>query len=73
MSCYFRHMKEVLAEAGIEVTPANRKEIDRAFHQIVGATYKECPEAWKKLKAELAAGGSQRHDLAKRLRELLQP
>ncbi len=43
MSCYFRHLKDIFAEAGIEVTKANRKELDRAFHDIVGVVYKDCP------------------------------
>jgi hypothetical protein len=54
MSCYFRHLNTLFAEAGIEVTPANREEIDRAFHEIMGETYKECPATWRKLKLELA-------------------
>ena len=33
MSCYLRHMKDILEEAGIEVTPANKKQIDQAIHQ----------------------------------------
>ena len=33
MSCYFRQLKDILAEAGVEVTPGNRKEIDRAIHK----------------------------------------
>jgi hypothetical protein len=53
MSCYFRHLKDVLAEAGIDVTPANRKEVDRFLHEIVGATYKDCPGAWKNLKSQM--------------------
>jgi hypothetical protein len=50
MSCYLRHLKGILGEAGIEVTPANRKQVDRAIHQIAGTTYKDCPETWKRLK-----------------------
>lgn len=53
MSCYFRHMKNILDESSIEVTPSNKKEVDRAFHQIVGVTYKDCPATWKRLKQEL--------------------
>ena len=30
MSCYFRHMEGILAEAGIIVTKENKKDIDRA-------------------------------------------
>ena len=47
-------MKSVLDEAGIEVTPGNKKELDQAFHQIVGVTYKDCPTTWKRLKREEA-------------------
>jgi hypothetical protein len=54
MSCYFRHLKDVLAEAGIEVTPANEKDVDRALHEIVGVARKDCPGAWKKLKQQMA-------------------
>ena len=54
MSCYFRHLNNLFAEAGIQVTPANKKEIDRTIHQIMGVTYKECPATWRKLKLELA-------------------
>ena len=55
MSCYFRHMKDVLAEAGIEVTPANKRRIDQALHQIAVVAYKDCPAVWKRLKQELAS------------------
>lgn len=52
MSCYLSHLKDILAEANIEVTPENRKQIDQTFHKIVGVGYKECPATWKKLKQE---------------------
>jgi hypothetical protein len=71
MSCYFRHMMEVLAEAGIEVTPTNVKAVDRAFHHIAGVPYKDCPASWKALKQILAAGESSRQDLARQLREAM--
>lgn len=53
MSCYLKHLKGFLVDAGIEVTTANRKEIDRAFHQIFDVQYKDCSSTWKKIKAEL--------------------
>ena len=68
MSCYFRHMKDVLAEAGIEVTSANKKVIDQALHQIVGVAYKDCPNAWKELKRELAGDEQKRRELIHKLR-----
>jgi hypothetical protein len=69
MSCYFRHLKDILAEADIEVTPGNRKEIDRAIHKIVGVEYKNCPVAWRALKQQIMGDEQKRRDFAKKLRE----
>jgi len=43
MSCYFRHMKEILEEVGVEVTKENKKEVDGIIHRVVGVGYKNCP------------------------------
>ena len=55
MTCYFRHLKETFAELGVEVTPENKQEIDRAIHKLVGVNYKNCSEAWKEIKKRRAA------------------
>lgn len=54
ISCYFRHLKEIFAEAGIEVNSTNRKEIDQVIHRLVDTDYKDCPGTWKKIKVEIA-------------------
>ncbi len=54
MTCYFRHMKAIFDEVGIEITQENKKDIDRIIHGIVGVTYKDCPSTWKAVKARLA-------------------
>jgi len=72
MSCYFRHIKDIMTEAGIEVTPENKKHVDKAIHQIVGIDYKDCPATWKTLKQHLA-DESARHDFAKNLRNAGRP
>ena len=64
-------MKNVLDEAGIEVTPQNKKEIDRALHQIVGTTYKDCPATWKSLKQELTGDEQKRRDLIQKLQRAI--
>ncbi len=53
MSCYFRHMKDVLEEAGIEVTRENKKDIDRIIHGLVDVEYKNCPPTWKAVKEHI--------------------
>jgi hypothetical protein len=70
MSCYFRHLKDVLAEAGIDVTPDNKKDVDRALHEIVGAEYKDCPNAWKNVKRQMI-NEADRAALVKKLRKAL--
>jgi hypothetical protein len=55
MTCYFRHLKETFAELGVEVTPGNKQEIDRAIHKLVGVNYKNCSKTWKEIKKRRAA------------------
>ena len=69
MSCYLRHMKDVLSEAGIEVTVANKKQVDQALHRIVGVTYKDCPAAWKALKNEILTDEVKTRELVETLRD----
>ncbi len=71
MSCYFRHLKDILAEAGVELTPGNRKEIDRAIHELVGVEYKDCPAAWKTLKQQIIGDEQKRRDFINKLREAM--
>jgi hypothetical protein len=60
MSCYFRHMKDVLDEVGVEVTPKNKKAVDRVIHELVDIEYKDCSPAWKEVKGRLRADPSAR-------------
>ncbi|MEE8373574.1 MAG: hypothetical protein V3R87_07650 [Dehalococcoidia bacterium] len=72
MSCYFRHLKPVFDEAGITVTPDNRKRIDQVIHQLVQVDYKECPSAWKALKQQVLADDRKRQEFLGRLRDGMQ-
>lgn len=68
MSCYFRHLKDILEEAHIVVSPQNKKQIDEAFHKIVGVDYKECPATQKKLKQEWLNDENKRKELVEKLK-----
>ena len=72
MSCYFRHIKDILDEAGIVITPENKKQIDRAIHQAVGVAYKNCPTTWKKIKEDIKDDREKRHALIKQLQIAIQ-
>ena len=54
MSCYFRHLQSLFTEAGIKISPENKKEVDKAIHHIVNISYKNCPATWKAIKAGTA-------------------
>jgi predicted Fe-Mo cluster-binding NifX family protein len=54
MTCYFRHLQGIFEEAGIEVTEANKREVDKVIHEILGVKYKNCPAAWKEVKKRIA-------------------
>jgi len=71
MSCYFRHIKDILNEAGIEVTSSNKKQLDRAIHDIVGVPYKHCPTAWRKLKEQIVGDEKKSKDLVEKLKDAL--
>jgi len=71
VSCYLRHLKDIIEGAGIEVTSANRKQVDQVIHQIVGVTYKNCPETWKKLKQQLTGDEQKRQEFISQLKMAL--
>jgi ribosomal protein L17 len=62
MSCYFRHMEGIFAEAGIQVTKENKKELDRVLHELVDVKYKSCSATWSRIK-ELRADEVSRRKL----------
>ena len=68
MSCYFRYMKDILDEAGIVVTPANRKQVDQAVHQAVGVAYKDCPTTWRKVRQDITGDENKRRALIEQIK-----
>jgi len=68
MSCYFRHIKDIFDEIDIEISPSNKKKVDQLIHDIVGAEYKNCSEAWSKLK-ELKSSDALRAEFIEKLKK----
>ncbi len=69
MSCYFRHLKEELAQAGITVTAENRKAVDQAIHALMAVEYKNCPPTWKAVKERINADPEIRQAFVKALKQ----
>jgi len=63
-------MEDIFSQAGINITKDNKKDIDRAIHKIVEIDYKNCSDAWKKIK-EIIKGNDEtkKAELIKRIRE----
>lgn len=68
VSCYLRHMKDVLDEAGVVVTSANRQQVDQAVHQAVGVAYKNCPVTWRKVKQDISGDEAKRRALVEQIK-----
>ena len=71
MSCYFRHMKEILEEAGVEVTKENKKDIDRIIHGLVDVEYKNCSPTWKAVKEQIKIDDKTKNHFIKMLNQEL--
>lgn len=71
MTFYFRHLKDILNEAGIEVTTSNKKQIDRIIHEIAEVTYKNCSATWKRLKQEIVANEQKQQDFIGKVQNAL--
>jgi len=71
MSCYFRYMKDVLAEAGIEVTRENKKQIDQAIHHLVDVDYKNCSPTWKAVKTHIKNDETARNEFIRKLKQAI--
>ena len=54
MTCYFRHMKDIFGELGINITAENKRDVDRKIHEMLGIEYKDCSATWKEIKKHLS-------------------
>lgn len=71
MSCYFRNLKDVFAEAGIEVNAGNKKQLDRVIHQIAAVDYKDCPNTWRKVKQDIMSDPQKRQEFIDKLKKAM--
>lgn len=59
-------MQDIFQKAGIEVTPENKRELDKVIHSLVYVKYKNCSSTWKAVKQIIAENES---DFISRLKE----
>jgi hypothetical protein len=51
VSCYVRHIKEQLAEAGLADDRAGRREADRRVRASLDMADDDCPDVWRRVKS----------------------
>ena len=54
LTCYFRHLRDFFAKAGIKVTDENKRQIDRFIHDMMSVEYKNCSATWREVKKRIA-------------------
>jgi hypothetical protein len=62
----------VLKEADVEVTEANKSEIDQVIHKYIGeqSSYGRCSADWRKARKEIKESPEMRSELIQKLRAL---
>lgn len=53
MTCYTRHLKDIMKELGMEDTKENRRILDKRLRAILGREDDHCPEVWRDVKERL--------------------
>jgi hypothetical protein len=62
----------LIAEAGLEVTDANREKIDSVIHKFIGeqSSYGHCSADWKTARKEIKADKKIKKELFEKLRKI---
>ena len=50
MTCYIKHLSEIMRRAGAENTFENKKLLDDIIRKVLGMEKADCPDVWKKVK-----------------------
>ena len=53
MTCFLRHLDDLLKAAGIRRTVENSREIQEEIRRIIGVKSRDCSDIWKELKVWL--------------------
>lgn len=69
MSCYVRHLDEVLEGLGLENTKENRKLLDQKIRKVLNMEDAHCPEIWQRIKPKIQ-NEKELNELTQNLKEL---
>jgi len=60
MTCYVKHISEIMRRAGAENTYENKKILDSVVREVLGMQRADCPEVWKAVKATMFGGSPEK-------------
>jgi hypothetical protein len=72
VACW-KWFKDVLKEAGVEVTDSNKKRIDQVIHEYIGSTssYGHCSDDWKKTRKEIRGDKVKMKELVEKVKKVV--
>lgn len=71
MSCWTRHIVDVMGSAGVEVSKENKKKIDkyvREKYKLTGEV--KCPEVWKEYVKPILADEKKKGDFTAEIKKI---
>ncbi len=71
MTCYTRHLEEILRKAGADNRPENRRLLDRAVREVLGQERADCPDVWKVVKPIIQGNSKRKKEFEDKVTRLL--
>ncbi len=62
MTCYVKHLSEIMRRAGAENTYENKQLLDKIVREVLSMERNDCPDVWKSVKA-IMFSGNEKHKM----------
>jgi len=59
MTCYVKHLSEIMRRAGAENTYENKQLLDGIVREVLSMERNDCPEVWAKVKSIMFSGNAE--------------
>jgi hypothetical protein len=60
MTCYIKHVSELMRRAGAENTYENKKMLDAIIRELLGMPRNKCNEVWQQVKSIMFGGDAEK-------------
>lgn len=62
MTCYVKHLSEIMRRAGAENTYENKQLLDKIVREVLDMEHADCADVWKSVKA-IMFSGNEKHKM----------